>query len=367
MPLIRLALLSLVLSACAYLPKAPDRDQENFTTRWSKDFSPYYRSGNSAYNRKTPLIYEDKLLVGEGLNHFSSYEIESGRKNWSIKEKSNIVASPIAINGIVIYGLANSELVARNVSDGTEKYRVKLSSSPNSKPVIIGPKIYISLEEHGIVAIDHQSGELAWTYQRPIAQETTLERGANPLVFRNQLITGFDDGYLVSLNSKDGLVTWEKRVESKGKFTDLDLKPLYAHRRLYVGGGNSGTFMIDPASGLIGKKIKATISASPIEVTEGILLGKQDGHVELLSAEGNFIRRVQLSESGISVLKKWGTNRIIAITYSGDVFTLDSTTLKPLKKMSLGHPDSTVAHDISISGDWAAIYTTRYRLYVLKK
>ena len=357
---------TLFLLSCAHQFKAPEKEDQSFRVRWSKNLAPYYRSGNSAYNRKSPLIAHGLVLAGEGLKHFSAYDLETGVIKWKVTEEHQVVAGVAASDDAVIYGTESAELISRNLKNGDLIYKIKLSASPNSKPIIVGDKVIISLEDHSLVALNHSNGELVWNYQRPLAQEATLERGSHPLVYGDQLITGFDDGYIVSLGLNTGVVKWEKRLERRSRFLDLDLKPLYAHRRLYVGGGSSGTYILDPSSGLIGKKLSDNLGADPLASGKGILLGTRDGYIKKISPTGEFLRRVKISNNGVSILKKWG-DAIIAITYDSDLFLLDSKTLEPIQKMSLGHPDSTVAHDIAVSGDYANIYTTRYRMYTLKR
>lgn len=355
-----------LLFSCAHHIHAPKKEGDSFDIRWSKNLAPYYRSGNSAYNRKSPLIAQGLVLAGEGLNYFSAYDLETGVVKWRVKEQHQIVAGVAASDEAVVYGTEFAELVSRDLKNGKLNYRVKLSASPNARPIIVADKVVISLQDHSLVALSHKNGELIWNYQRPLAQEATLERGSHPLVYGDQLITGFDDGYIVSLGLETGVVKWERRLEKRSRFLDLDLKPLYAHRRLYVGGGSSGTYIIDPSSGLIGKRLEDNLSADPLASGKAVVLGTRDGYVKKVSPTGEFLRRVKIANNGISVLRKWGDD-IIAITYDSDVFLLDSQTLEPVQKMSLGHPDSTVAHDIAVLGDYASIYTTRYRMYTLKR
>lgn len=355
-----------LLSSCAFMPKAPEKSTRSYQMRWSKNFSPYYLSGNLPYNRKSPLIHDGFIFTGEGKGVFSARSLENGRSIWTVTEKSDVVSTAVIANEKVIYFLNSSDMVARDYKSGKELYRTQLSSTVNAKPVVSKHRIFLPLEGYGIIALDHRNGELLWAYQRPLAQTSTLQRGSHPIIYRKSLILGFDDGYYISLKLEDGTLLWKKRIEKKGQFLDLDLAALYAHRKLYLGGGNSGVYIADPVSGLIGKRIDTVISSSPISLESGVLLGRADGYVEKISANGEFLRRVKLSRNGISSLNKWGNDQVIAVTYDGELFTLNSKTLEPIKQFSMG-VDSTIAEDIAINGDWAAVYTTNYRLYVLKK
>lgn len=360
-------LVILLVASCSTPLRAPKRQAKSFKIAWSKDFSPYYISGNFPYNRKTANLDDQRVFVGEAIDQFSVFESKTGKKLWSIKEVAPIVSTPLITPTMVIYGLDNADLVARDIKNYREVYRVKLSSSVNSAPLFWDNQIFLPLEDNEIVSLNAQTGELIWTYQRPVSETTTLQKGAQPIIYRNHLILGFKDGYYASLAMKNGNVNWYKRVEKKGKFVDLDLKALYAHRKLYVGGGESGIFLMDPESGLIGKRIDTMISASPLEHPKGIILGREDGFVELMSPEGAFIKRVKLGQSGIASLNHWGDNELLVITYGGDLYTLNAETFEPSGHFALGHEDSTVLNGIAVNDSLAAVYTSRYHLYILKR
>ena len=178
-------------------------------------------------------------------------------------------------------------------------------------------------------------------------------------------MTGFDDGAVVALNIYNGAIAWQSQVQRSGRFLDLDLKPLYAHRKLYVGGLKK-SFIMDVKSGAILKTLKYGMSSNPVVYNDFIFFGKSSGHVEFITSTGDFNKRVQISRKPIIYAGLLSPTQILTISEGGRIRILDAQTLSLQKSVELGHPDSNIADDISVEDGHAAIMSTRYRLYVLK-
>lgn len=357
-----------LLSCVSTAPiKAPARASKPYQVIWSKDLSPYYRTGNSPYNKRSALIGKNALYVASDLKTLSSYELQTGKKNWSLENEGELVSAPVFIGDHILYGLSSGEIISVD-KDGRKIYQKKLEASINAPPVVSGEKVFLSLENHSVLALRYKDGALLWAYQRPLAQEIRLVGGTHLLVDGDYLIGGFHDGYYVSLRAKDGLIRWERRLERSGKFLYMGLRPLKAYGNLYASGEASGLSILDPITGKLKGQVKVKGSSATVKGVEGVLLGTRTGHVSLFSPSGKLLKRVKLSNSPIETLDSWG-DYVFASTGSGGLYLLHKESLKPISLFSPGQGRGLLVDGPAFSPDAqiAAAFTTRYRLYVFKK
>jgi alcohol dehydrogenase (cytochrome c) len=125
-------------------------------------------------------------------------------------------------------------------------------------PLVVDGVIFMTVPPASIVAIDANSGELIWKYDRPVADDlalccTRVNRGL--AILGNRLFFASVDGYLVAVNADTGEMLWETQVADAADGYSMTEAPLVANQSVVVGvaGGEFGIrgFLAayDPATG----------------------------------------------------------------------------------------------------------------------
>lgn len=122
-------------------------------------------------------------------------------------------------NAVYFTNEAN-QLVAYDHQKGVILWRLDLEHPGLSSPVVQGDYIYLQARNGAVLAISKRNRKVAWHYHRKMPV-LTIETKAKPVVSGKQLLVGFADGFMVSLNAISGEFMWEKRMANPSGRTEL--------------------------------------------------------------------------------------------------------------------------------------------------
>ena len=142
-----------------------------------------------------------------------------------------------------------SEITPANVSQLRIRWvyqsRTRSDSKFESTPLVVGDVIFVTEPPATVVALDAKTGEVIWTYARPIPVGLPLccgEMNRGLAILGDSLFLGSLDGYLVAINANTGKVNWQTRVASPSDGYSLTGAPLVVHDSVVIGvaGGEFG-------------------------------------------------------------------------------------------------------------------------------
>ncbi|MCO4754652.1 MAG: PQQ-binding-like beta-propeller repeat protein [Bacteriovoracaceae bacterium] len=353
------------LKKTADLVEAPQKETKVFNVAWAKNLDPEHLSGNLPIGAGSPLIVEDLVFMGSLDGVMRSYQLDTGRLLWEVDEKQPINAKPSLFEDLVVYGTMEGRVFARNYVTGELEYSIDLGSPVESAPVVSGGRMFFHLRDHKIVAMDASTGKLFWSYRRSVPFTTTLQRVSRALPYKNKIIVGFADGYLVSLSMEEGVIVWEQKLSSALKFVDVDVDPVYYNGSIVAGSASDYMKFINPENGVILRTVNLKIAHSPIKINNNLVVGTIFGKVAIIGPSGEVILKKSLLNEGVSSLAKWKDGIAVA-TMSGKVFHLDPVSLKVKGEFNLGHGQSAVFGQLQTTGSHLALYSSRNRLYVFR-
>ncbi|MBS0658606.1 MAG: PQQ-binding-like beta-propeller repeat protein [Verrucomicrobia bacterium] len=154
--------------------------------------------------QSSPAVADGVVYTGCRDAHLYALEAASGRELWRFNnEGSWVISSPAVAHGRVYFGTSDSALF-HVVDAGTGKSLVKQKSKSFmfSSPVVAGDVVLIGVLNGTLEARDLSTGELLWTFQSPAAREnpywalTSEGRLNGPMIFqgswREATTLGFD-------------------------------------------------------------------------------------------------------------------------------------------------------------------------------
>lgn len=209
---------------------------------------------------------------------------------WTFNLQSPVYSSP-AIYKDYIY-LASSEglLYSIDMEKGDEQWSFDLESNTNSSPIVHKNILYIGTED-GLKAININNHEINWEYDTSDAVVST------PFYYKDVVYFGCDDGHLYGLNSTNGKVVLNKKLDG-----ELKTSPIVHDNDIFIGSTNGKLYSVGTDKN---KNWEFTtgdeILSSPAYVNNTVMFGSSDGSLYCLnSSSGELIFKQDLNNKVIS-------------------------------------------------------------------
>ncbi len=120
-----------------------------------------------------------------------------------------------------------------------------MTEAHQAPPIVNDGWMFITTPQNHVLALDAQSGEMRWRYQRELPEDLFQLHPTNRGValYGNKVYLATVDAYLVALDATTGEVVWETQVEDYLNGYYMTLAPLAADGKILVGvsGGEFGT------------------------------------------------------------------------------------------------------------------------------
>ena len=341
------------------------REKNYLNIAWAKNLDPKYSSGNRPIGFASPTIYEDVLYMGTLSGDINAYNSENGQMLWSHNEGQPLNAKVSLFKDNIVYGSMYGRLFSRNTISSKLNYSIDLGAPIESAPLVSDGRLYVHLRNHKIVALDAKTGKIFWTYQRSIPFKITLQRVSRPISYKNSIIVGFADGYLVKIDKNEGIVQWESQLSKAAKFVDVDLTPVIFNDQIISGSAAGKLSFISPSNGFVTKSANIIAGHSPVIINNEIYVGSIYGYIYKLDSTGQILTRRKLTDNSIGSIKEW-KGQIAVSTMGQDVFVLKPYNLDIIESWKLGSEVSSAFGEFTSDGNILSLYSSRNRLYVFK-
>ncbi len=185
----------------------------------------YPKDNNTAGN--APLtLQSDTLYVaasdngGFGLNTIYALNTNNGSERWHKELSVNAtIISGVLVDNILYLSANDSTLYALTPNNGAIKWQKRLGSNFANIQLIDQGVLYVSLFNEGLTAVNASNGSILWTYK------ITGGFIFTPQLINGQLYGAYGDpnnpasqGYLFSMNIKDGTIKWRYPIGSAFAF-----------------------------------------------------------------------------------------------------------------------------------------------------
>lgn len=193
----------------------------------------------------SPIIAYDRVITGSANGRLMAYSVQTGDLIWQqrisqptgtneIARLSDVIVSPQA-QGNFVYAVAyNGDFGAFSVIDGSEFWRIKLSSTT---PFLIDQnQIYVIDDQDQIIAISKENGKKLWTQSDLLNRRLTA-----PVMWNNKLFVGDFEGYLYEIDPNDGQFISKMKLNSSGLLT----APINVQGKLVIQAKNGSLMVLD--------------------------------------------------------------------------------------------------------------------------
>ncbi|MCJ8339223.1 MAG: outer membrane protein assembly factor BamB [Pseudomonadales bacterium] len=222
--------------------------EKSVTKVWSQNIGSNF---GDKYHQLTPGVAASSIIVTDVEGKVSSYDLQTGKKQWSVDLDTAISSGVGANKDVAIVATYTGDVIALSATTGAINWQVSVGGEVVSQAQLNDKLTVLQMVNGDIIALDLLSGEQLWAYSSN-QPKLTLRGNSSPLVALDATLAGLDNGKFIALDNVSGNVLWEHRVNiAKGKsdierLTDVDGKPILYKNVLYVPGYRGNLTAINP-------------------------------------------------------------------------------------------------------------------------
>lgn len=208
------------------------------------------------YLKLAPVAVDGTVFIADRAGEVMALDRENGEVRWELDLEVPISGGPGAGEGMVLLGTRKGEVLALSEADGASLWEATVSSEVLAVPRVESGVVVVRTIDGKLFGLDGGSGRRLWSYDRQVPV-LTLRGTSAPVITRDLVIAGFDNGGLAALDLRTGKVAWEAPIAQPAGRTDLermvdvDADPLVLDGTLYVASYQGRVAAVFPDSGQI--------------------------------------------------------------------------------------------------------------------
>ena len=179
-------------------------------TNWTVDAPTTLRP---ATGQMLVFVASEKTLL--------ALNVADGHERWRVGLEGSATVAPLFDTGWLFVGTDDGHLVALRAIDGQILWRLDAGAGLSASPAPSGNNIYVPLRDGRIIAADRRTGTALWTRKLPGFP-------AEMLALDDRLFVGSNDNFLYCLNASDGEIMWRSRTGA-----DVASTPVVDEHRVY--------------------------------------------------------------------------------------------------------------------------------------
>lgn len=197
------------------------------------------------------------VLFGEHLYAASTngrvYKVNAvtGKTQWQTKLKKELVSAGVGVgNGLVLVGTNQGKVIALSQETGEISWESSLDSEILASPIIDNNIVVARTGDGKVYGISAYDGSRKWTISRQLPK-LTLRGESRPVLTQGVLFTGFSDGNLAALEAETGRALWDfpiafaRGTNDIDRLSDVDTNPLLVGDFLYISSYQEVTHALD--------------------------------------------------------------------------------------------------------------------------
>ena len=224
------------------------------------------------YVRAAPALLADRIIAADSYGHVEARDRFTGKRLWkarigkpegkgffgfmSRKDTGFVSGATGAGEGLALIGTTRAEVIALSAADGSEQWRVGVSSEVLAPPAVGDGMVFTHTSDGRLVALSAESGERLWTFdtQAPVL---TLRGSSVPMVLGGRVFAGFSNGKVTAFAAETGEPVWEQRItipqgrSELERIVDVDGSPLMGNAAIFAASYQGRLKALRPADGQV--------------------------------------------------------------------------------------------------------------------
>jgi len=168
-----------------------------------------------------PIIVDQKLYAASHAGEIVALSENNGRRIWDVKTKLPLSAGPEVSGDSLIVGSSDGDILALDATNGKERWRKSIASEVLAQPLIVNDIVVIRTVDGHLEGLSLQDGSKKWTVDEQVPK-LTLRGTAPPILAKDRIIAGFDNGRVVAVDPRNGDTLWDTVVNAPHGRTELE-------------------------------------------------------------------------------------------------------------------------------------------------
>ena len=267
-----------------------------------------------------------RLVIGSRASAIVGVAPETGHLDWITPVSGGVDSEARfdAQRGQVYVGADDGSFYAVDPKTGAIRWSYH-GKGAIERPAEIGPDlVYIGSAADRVVALEPGTGKWRWQYERDMPEGFTIHGYAGPRLRGQQVMTGFADGYFVSLSAASGEVVWAKSLAAASdQFVDVDSTAALNNDTAYVSSYSGGLYALDPRDGSVRWRLGIEGVGDVTAETDRLYFVAPRYGLHAAHPDGHVIWRQGLSEAGDLTHPMVVGNYLIFSGSRGGLFVVD--------------------------------------------
>jgi outer membrane protein assembly factor BamB len=240
----------LFLCGCSLFKVASTKNETfGFERQWAVSTLIEEHTGGAVSNKASPVIDGDILYQNNSVDGLVAVDATSGQILWRKKIEYGSESTPVIKDGVLFVGANDGQFYALEKETGALKWTFPTRTESLGSPVISGNLVIFLASNNVVYALDKDSGQQKWTYLRRELFNITVRGASKPALYKGNAILGFSDGVVAALRVSDGKLIWERTLNLKKRFKDIDSPIVIEGNQAFATGFDDQVYCFNPESG----------------------------------------------------------------------------------------------------------------------
>ncbi len=307
----------------------------------------------------SPVVYNNKVYVGDDLGGLSCYNLSNGELLWKFNAKSRILGTPAVTDKVVVFGSTDYYIYGVDAHTGVLKWNVKTGAAVIGAVSIELNRAYVGSSDKIFRCIDVNKGKIIWQYKDVEGYVET-----RPLLYDNKVIFGAWDSYLYALGKKSGKLAWKwNNGNTRMHFSPAAVWPVGACGKVFFSAPDRVLTALDVKNGSVVWRTKESMVRETIGLSadkKRIFSKTMQDSVVCYDATLASPKKIWSVDAGYGydhapsmLVEK--DNIVYGSTKNGLIFALDSFTGNVLWKHKVGN---SLINTVLPIGDGKCVFTS---------
>ena len=166
-----------------------------------------------------PIVFNGMVMTLDTAGKVRAFALKTGESRWETNlkpdENAGVFGGGMGSGQNKIFiSLGSGELIALNIQNGEELWRVSTRRALRSAPSYADGRIFVTTLDNMTLAFSASTGLSLWSHNGMIANAALLG-AASPAIKNNKVILAYSSGELYALQTNNGRIFWGDNLSAK--------------------------------------------------------------------------------------------------------------------------------------------------------